>query len=89
MNISRWHFASETQRHEAYYFGDLPGFAPSVRLEMIEDDGSAHFAMRLYGLPDFEANQPGFDGDGASGDHTGKAETSDDAEYVRRNVFTR
>ncbi len=35
-----------------------------------------HFAMRLYGLPDFEANQPGFDGDGASGDHAGKVETS-------------
>lgn len=31
---------------------------------------------RLYGLPDFEANQPGFDGDGASGDHAGKVETS-------------
>jgi creatinine amidohydrolase len=36
-----------------------------------------HFAMRLYGLPDFEANQPGFDGDGkATGDHAGKVETS-------------
>ncbi|MBI2302169.1 MAG: creatininase family protein [Armatimonadetes bacterium] len=35
-----------------------------------------HFAMRLYGLPDFECNQPGFDGDGASGDHAGKVETS-------------
>jgi creatinine amidohydrolase len=35
------------------------------------------FAMRLYGLPDFEANQPGFDGDGkATGDHAGKVETS-------------
>ncbi len=31
---------------------------------------------RLYALPDFEANQPGFDGDGASGDHAGKVETS-------------
>lgn len=29
---------------------------------------------RLYALPDFEANQPGFDG--ASGDHAGKVETS-------------
>jgi creatinine amidohydrolase len=29
---------------------------------------------RLYGLPEFEANQPGFDG--ASGDHAGKVETS-------------
>jgi creatinine amidohydrolase len=32
---------------------------------------------RLYGLPDFEANVPGFDNDGASGgDHAGKVETS-------------
>ena len=32
---------------------------------------------RLYGLPDFEANQPGFDDDGKSGgDHAGKVETS-------------
>ncbi len=29
---------------------------------------------RLYGLPDFEANQPGYDGSG--GDHAGKVETS-------------
>lgn len=36
-----------------------------------------HLAMRLYGLPDFEANQPGFDNDGqATGDHAGKVETS-------------
>ena len=36
-----------------------------------------HFAMRLYGLPDWEANQPGFDNDGqAKGDHAGKVETS-------------
>lgn len=32
---------------------------------------------RLYGLPDFEANVPGFDRDGRSGgDHAGKVETS-------------
>jgi creatinine amidohydrolase len=32
---------------------------------------------RLYGLPDFEANQPGFAGDGMStGDHAGRVETS-------------
>jgi creatinine amidohydrolase/Fe(II)-dependent formamide hydrolase-like protein len=32
---------------------------------------------RLYGLPDFEANTPGFDRDGQSGgDHAGKVETS-------------
>jgi creatinine amidohydrolase len=36
-----------------------------------------HVGARLYGLPDFEANQPGFDGDGRSGgDHAGKVETS-------------
>ena len=36
-----------------------------------------HVGTRLYGLPDFEANQPGFDGDGKSGgDHAGKIETS-------------
>ena len=33
-----------------------------------------HFAMRMYGLPDFEANVAGFDGDG--GDHAGRVETS-------------
>jgi creatinine amidohydrolase len=32
---------------------------------------------RLYGLPDFEANQPGFESDGkSSGDHAGRVETS-------------
>jgi creatinine amidohydrolase len=32
---------------------------------------------RLYALPDFEANQPGFAGDGRSGgDHAGRVETS-------------
>lgn len=41
---TRWHFGSETQRHEAFYFGDLPGFVPGIRLEMREDDGSADFA---------------------------------------------
>jgi len=36
-----------------------------------------HFAMCIYGLPDFEANEPGFDNDGkATGDHAGKVETS-------------
>jgi creatinine amidohydrolase/Fe(II)-dependent formamide hydrolase-like protein len=36
-----------------------------------------HVAPRLYGLPDFEANTPGFDHDGRSGgDHAGKVETS-------------
>jgi creatinine amidohydrolase len=36
-----------------------------------------HVGTRLYSLPDFEANQPGFDGDGKSGgDHAGRVETS-------------
>jgi creatinine amidohydrolase len=36
-----------------------------------------HVGTRLYGLPDFEANQPGFDSDGKSGgDHAGRVETS-------------
>ncbi|MCC6729981.1 MAG: creatininase family protein [Chthonomonadales bacterium] len=36
-----------------------------------------HASVRLRGLPDFEANTPGFDNDGRSGgDHAGKVETS-------------
>lgn len=36
-----------------------------------------YVGARLYGLPDFEANTPGFDEDGRSGgDHAGKVETS-------------
>ena len=36
-----------------------------------------HLRMRVYSLPDFEANIPGFDSDGRSGgDHAGKVETS-------------
>jgi creatinine amidohydrolase len=36
-----------------------------------------HVGTRLYGLPDWEANVPGFDNDGHSGgDHAGKVETS-------------
>ncbi len=36
-----------------------------------------HVGTRLYGLPDFEANDPGFDEDGKSGgDHAGRVETS-------------
>jgi len=42
-------------------------------LELIQP----HVGTRLYGLPDFEANQPGFDGNGnGTGDHAGKVETS-------------
>jgi creatinine amidohydrolase len=35
-----------------------------------------HLSTRLYALPDFEANQPGFDVEGDSGDHADKIETS-------------
>jgi creatinine amidohydrolase len=35
-----------------------------------------HTPMRLFGLPDFEANQPGFSGKGDGGDHAGRVETS-------------
>jgi creatinine amidohydrolase/Fe(II)-dependent formamide hydrolase-like protein len=36
-----------------------------------------HVGARLYGLPDFEANLPGFASDGKSGgDHAGRVETS-------------
>ena len=35
-----------------------------------------HLAVRMYALPDFEANVPGFRGSGQGGDHAGKVETS-------------
>jgi creatinine amidohydrolase len=35
-----------------------------------------YVGTRLYGLPDFEANVPGFDDPGGQGDHAGKVETS-------------
>jgi len=42
-------------------------------LELIQP----HVGTRLFGLPDWEANVPGFDNDGQSGgDHAGKVETS-------------
>ena len=40
----RWHFSSERQRHETFYFGSVPGFVRGVRLEGWSDDGSADFA---------------------------------------------
>jgi L-alanine-DL-glutamate epimerase-like enolase superfamily enzyme len=39
----RWSFADEQQRHEAFYFGHLPGFVPGTSLEVREDDGSPEF----------------------------------------------
>jgi creatinine amidohydrolase len=42
-------------------------------LELIQP----HIGTRIYGLPDWEANVPGFDNDNQSGgDHAGKVETS-------------
>lgn len=46
-------------------------------LKTLVDLVQPHVGTRLYGLPDFEANQPGFAGDGKSGgDHAGRVETS-------------
>jgi creatinine amidohydrolase/Fe(II)-dependent formamide hydrolase-like protein len=45
-------------------------------LKTLVDLIQPYCGVRLYGLPDFECNQPGFDRDGASGDHAGKVETS-------------
>src|SRR5690606_20104554 len=53
-------------------------YGPNWRdLKTLVEIVQPHFAMQIYALPDFEANQPGFDGDGkATGDHAGKVETS-------------
>lgn len=46
-------------------------------LKTLIDLVQPYVGTRLYGLPDFEANQPGFAGDGNSGgDHAGRVETS-------------
>lgn len=46
-------------------------------LKTLVDRIQPYVGTRLYALPDFEANQPGFDKDGQSGgDHAGKIETS-------------
>jgi creatinine amidohydrolase/Fe(II)-dependent formamide hydrolase-like protein len=53
-------------------------YGPNWRdLKTLVDLIQPYVGTRLYGLPDFEANQPGFDNDGRSGgDHAGKVETS-------------
>lgn len=43
----RWHFSDEQERHEAFYFGKLPGFVRGIHLEVEEDDGSADFDKRF------------------------------------------
>lgn len=46
-------------------------------LKTLLDILQPHLAMRLYGLPDFEANVPGFNRDNNSAsDHAGRVETS-------------
>jgi creatinine amidohydrolase len=46
-------------------------------LKMVLELAQPRVGTRLYGLPDFEANTPGFDGDGKTGgDHAGRVETS-------------
>ena len=45
-------------------------------LQTLVDLIQPHIGARLYGLPDFEAASPGFDGDGQVADHAGKVETS-------------
>jgi creatinine amidohydrolase len=47
------------------------------RFETLVELVQPHVGTRLYALPDFEANKPGFDLDNNSGgDHAGKVETS-------------
>ena len=43
----RWSFSDEQERHEAFYFGKLPGFVRGIRLEVEEDDGSQDFEKRF------------------------------------------
>lgn len=43
-------------------------------LKLLLEWAQPHVGTRLYGLPDFEANEPGFAG--STGDHAGKVETS-------------
>ncbi len=43
----RWSFSDEQARHEAFYFGKLPGFVSGIRLEVEEDDGSQDFNGRF------------------------------------------
>jgi creatinine amidohydrolase len=45
-------------------------------LKTLVELAQPHVGTRLYALPDFEANKPGFPTDGAGGDHAGKVETS-------------
>ena len=43
----RWSFSDEQVRHEAFYFGKLPGFVRGIHLEVEEDDGSQDFDKRF------------------------------------------
>ena len=69
--------AAEAQGFKAAIF--LTGhYGPNWKdLKTLLTTVQPRFAVRLYGLPDFEANHRGFDNDGKSGgDHAGKVETS-------------
>jgi hypothetical protein len=69
--------AAEVLRAHAAIF--LTGhYGPNWQdLKTVLELAQPHVGTRLYGLPDFEANTPGFDRDGKSGgDHAGKVETS-------------
>jgi L-alanine-DL-glutamate epimerase-like enolase superfamily enzyme len=43
----RWSFSDEQVRHEAFYFGRLPGFVRGIHLEVEDDDGSQDFDKRF------------------------------------------
>ena len=45
-------------------------------LKTLVDLIQPHVRVRLFGLPDFEANHRGFSGNGDGGDHAGRVETS-------------
>lgn len=69
--------AAEALRAHAAIF--LTGhYGPNWKdLKTVLELAQPHVGTRLCGLPDFEANTPGFDRDGKSGgDHAGKVETS-------------
>lgn len=52
-------------------------YGPNWRdLKTLVEIVQPYVRVRLYGLPEFEANRPGFPTDGADGDHAGKVETS-------------
>jgi creatinine amidohydrolase len=52
-------------------------YGPNWRdLKLVVQLLQPYFHMRIAGLPDFEANQPGFEDSGETRDHAGRVETS-------------